>query len=95
MCDESLALALAAVLLIFIVFYTLYSIPKNQACFNSSPTDKYPQIDNFKGNWSGLDDNDKTAVMNISKTKLMLMQPPPLSMTSSRKLVDQDYGKTY
>ena len=42
--DESLMLALAAVLLIFIVFYVIQ--PNNPACFSApSLTDKYAYID--------------------------------------------------
>ena len=102
MCDESLALALAAVLLLFVVFYVL-SIKPDPACFSAaSVTDKYPWIDdpsypknNQTANWSGLDENDRTAVMNVSKNKMMLNQAPPLSMTASRELVSQEFGKAY
>jgi hypothetical protein len=111
MYDESLSLALAAILLIFVVFYVLYSNinrvsssinSNNPACFNApSSTDKYPEVDHPAGlkiartKWSGLDSTDKTAVMNITKTKLMLGQAPPISLTSTRKLVDHEYGKSY
>lgn len=101
--DESLALAFAAILLIFVVFYVLYINVDNRACFNApSPTDKYPQIDYTAGfskapqtKWSGLDKTDRTSVMNITKSKLMLNQPPPISATVSRKLVNHEYGKSY
>jgi hypothetical protein len=98
MCDDSLSLALVAILLMFIVFYVLYvRLPEASANFSSnSPTDKYSFIDNPKSSlWSGLDDNDRTVEMNIVKNKLMLNQPPPISQTANRRLTNQEYGKTY
>lgn len=98
-CDESLAFVLAAVLLIFVVFYTL-SISASEACFSSSsPTDKYSFIDddhaNFSPNWSGLDGSDKTVVMDVTRGRALMDRESPVSATATRNLVDQEYGKPY
>ncbi len=99
--EELLSLSLIIVLVLYIIFYVLSD--RSQACFSGpSPTDKYSCIDkesfasyNKSSNWSGLDDSDKTTVMNITKNKLMMNQPPPLSITTSSQLIDQEFGKSY
>lgn len=99
-CDESLAFALAAVLLVFVVFYVLSSSPSCGAGFSApSPADRYSFIDdpaaNFSPNWSGNDDSDRTVVMDLTKTRAFMTNEPPVSMTATRKLVDQEYSKNY
>lgn len=94
-CDESLAFAFAAFLLIFVVFYVLSIETPDKACFSApSPADRYSYIDK-SSNWSGLDDSDKTVEMDITKGRMLVGQESPISMTTTRKLVDQEYGKTY
>jgi len=98
-CDESLAFALAAVLLVFVMFYVLSS-PSCRTGFSApSPADRYSFIDdpvaNFSPNWSGNDDSDRTIVMDLTKARVFMSNEPPVSMTATRKLVDQEYSKNY
>ncbi len=102
-CDESLAFALAAVLLVFVVFYVLSASSSSLSCnagFSSqSPTDRYSFIDdpsaNFSPNWSGNDTSDRTVVMDLTKARVYMANESPVSMTATRKLVNQEYGKNY
>lgn len=99
--DESTGLALLAIFIIFVVFYTLsyYTQPNNKEQFALTNYNlKAAELslkNNWSKNWSGLDEKDKTVVMQLKKNKLMLNQPPPLSATVSRSLVNQEYGKTF
>lgn len=99
--DDSLSLALAAVLLLFIVFYVLYlkePCATSQLGFgNNSVTDKYSFIDSSSPSfmWSGLDDSDRTVEMDMLKGRVINDQPPPVSQTVTMRIIDQEYGKHY
>lgn len=50
---------------------------------------------NKSSNWTGLDESDRTGVMALVKNKFMLNQSPPASATYSRKLINQEYGRSF